>query len=326
MTSSEAVLALVPSGSRSQFVIPALIAGAGERAACRFIEFFTVNIRNPNTRLAYGHAAGEFLAWCDSHALTLDTLEPIAIASYVEQLMTVRSAPTVKQHLAAIRMLFNWLVVGQVLPANPAAAVRGPRHIVKKGKTLVLSAEQARQLLDSIETSTLVGQRDRALIAVMVFSFARVSAVVSMSVEDYWQNGKRWWLRLHEKGGKHHEVPAHHNVEAYVDVYLQAAGIADDRKTPLFRSAAGRTGRLTPSRMSRRDVWHMIRRRATKAGLPLRTCCHTFRATGITAYLENGGAIENAQVIAAHESPRTTKLYDRTSDEITLDEIERIRI
>jgi len=306
--------------------LPGIIVAAGEHASRRFIEFFTANIRNRNTRQAYAHAVGRFLDWCEANHLNLDGLEPIAIAAYIEQLMTVRSAPTVKQHLAAIKMLMDWMVIGQVLPFNPAASVRGPRHVVKKGKTLVLSAEQARQLLDSIDTTTLVGLRDRALIGAMVYSFARVSAVVNMDVEDYWQNGKRWWLRLHEKGGKHHEVPAHHNAEHYLDAYLQAAGITDDAKTPLFRSAMGRTDLLTNARISRKDVWAMIRRRARKAGLPLRTCCHTFRATGITDYLENGGTIENAQIIASHESPKTTKLYDRTSDEITLDEIERIRI
>ncbi len=308
------------------FTIPTIIANAGEKASRRFIEFFTANIRNRNTRQAYAHAIGRFLDWCETNRLGLDDLDPVAIAAYVEQLMTINSAPTVKQHLAAIRMLMDWLVVGQVLPFNPAASVRGPRHVVKKGKTLVLSAEQARQLLDSIDTSTLVGLRDRALIAAMVYSFARVSAVINMNVEDYWQNGKRWWLRLKEKGGKHHELPAHHSAEEYLDAYLLAAGIAVLPKTPLFRSASGRTDRLSEKRMSRKDVWHMIRRRGCKAGLPSGTCCHTFRATGITAYLANGGTIEKAQTIAAHESPRTTKLYDRTSDEITLDEIELIRI
>jgi site-specific recombinase XerD len=303
-----------------------VIARAGPHASRRFIEFFTANIRNPNTRAAYAHAVGQFLAWCQRHRLELHTLEPIAVAAYVEELMQIRSAPTVKQHLAAIRMLFDWLVVGQVVPTSPASSVRGPKHVVKRGKTLVLDAEQARMLLDSIDAGKLVGKRDRALIAVMVYSFARVSAVISMNVEDYWQNGKRCWLRLHEKGGKHHEVPAHHNAEEYLDAYLHAAGISDERKTPLFRSASGRTDTLTAMGISRKDALQMIKRRAAKAGLPAQVCCHTFRATGITAYLNNGGTIENAQAIAAHESPRTTKLYDRTSDEITLDEIERIVI
>lgn len=305
---------------------PAVIANAGENASRRFVEFFTANIRNRNTRTAYAAAVSRFCDWCDEKPLTLQQLQPFLVAAYVEDLGRELAAPSVKQHLAAIRMLFDWLVIGQVMPMNPAASVRGPKHVVKRGKTPVLSADDARKLLDSIDTATVVGLRDRAVIAVMVFSFARVSAVVGMRVSDYYQNGKRWWFRLHEKGGKFHEVPAHHNAEAYVDAYIEAAGIGEEKKTPLFRSAAGRADTLTEKAMSRNDALRMVKRRAKEAGLPENTCNHTFRATGITAYLENGGTIENAQAIAAHESPRTTKLYDRTNDELTLDEIERITI
>jgi integrase/recombinase XerD len=304
--------------------IPRLVAAAGDRASRRFIEFFTANIRNPNTRDAYARAVGQFLSWCEMRGLQMETIEAVAIAAYIEQ--HSRSKPTVKQHLAAIKMLFDWMVVGQIMPYSPAASVRGPKYVVKKGKTPVLSSEQARELLDSIDISNVVGLRDRALIAVMVYSFARIGAVVGMNVEDYWQNGKRWWLRFLEKGGKHHEVPAHHNAEEYLDSYLKASRIADEPSTPLFRTAIRRTRMLTSHRLTRNDALRMIKRHARMTGLPRGTCCHTFRATGITAYLENGGTIENAQTIAAHESPRTTKLYDRTSDEITLDEIERIVI
>jgi integrase/recombinase XerD len=304
--------------------VPALIADAGDQAARRFLEFFTANIRNRNTRAAYAQAVAQFLRWCEDRGFSLATIEPMAVAAYIES--HPGSDPTKKQHLAAIRMLFDWLVTGQVIPFNPAAAVRGPKHIVRKGKTLVLSAEDARKLLDSIDTSSVVGLRDRALIGVMVFSFARVGAVVSMKVEDYYQNGKRWWLRLHEKGGKFHEVPAHHNAEAYLDSYIEAAGIAGDEKGPLFRSAIGKTGTLTDRGLRRNNALDMVKRRAAAAGLSKRVCNHTFRATGITAYLEAGGTIEKAQQIAAHESPKTTKLYDRTEDQISLDEIERIAI
>jgi len=307
-------------------MLPALIAEAGDGAARRFFEFFTANIRNPNTRAAYAHAVAHFLRWCEDRHFSLKCIEPIVVAAYVEQLQTTHAAPSVKQHLAAVRMLFDWLVTGQVVPTNPAASVRGPKHVVKKGKTPVLSAEDARKLLDSIDTTTLIGLRDRALIATMVFSFARVSAVLGMKVEDYYQNGKRWWLRLHEKGGKFHEVPAHHNTEAYLDAYIEAAGIAGDFKGPLFRTVRGRSPKLTTKPLRRNNALDMVKRRALAAGLPPRICNHTFRATGITAYLEAGGTIEKAQQIAAHESPKTTKLYDRTSDQITLDEIERIAI
>jgi site-specific recombinase XerC len=254
-------------------------------------------------------------------------ITPTAIAAYIESLCATRSAPTVKQHLAAIRMLFDWLVTGHIVSVNPAWSVRGPRHVVKKGKTPVLTGAEARQLLDSINTGTLIGLRDRALIGLMCYSFARVSAVVGMNIEDYYQQGKRSWIRLHEKGGKFHEVPCHHNAEAYLDGYIAASGIADDRKGALFRSSMGKINRLSNQRMTRTDVLRMVKRRAIATGTGIeRICCHTFRATGITAYLENGGTIEHAQAIAAHESPRTTKLYDRTSDTLTLDEIERIAI
>jgi site-specific recombinase XerD len=305
--------------------LPNLIVRAGDDAVRRFLEFFTVTIRNRNTRGAYTQAVGQFCRWCDNRGMELTTITPTAIAAYIESLCTTRSAPTVKQHLAAIRMLFDWLVTGHIVPVNPASSVRGPRHVVKKGTTPVLTATEARQLLDSIDTSTLIGLRDRALIALMCYSFARVSAVVDMNVDDYYQQGKRSWIRLHEKGGKFHEVPAHHNAEAYLDTYIAAVGIADQPKGPLFRSAVGKLNALSYQRMTRTDVLRMVKRRAIATGIE-RICCHTFRATGITAYLENGGTIENAQAIAAHESPRTTKLYDRTSDTLTLDEIERIAI
>ena len=173
--------------------------------------------------------------------------------------------PTVKQHLAAVRMLFDWLVTGQGVATNPAHSVRGPKHVVKTGKTTVLTGEQARELLDNIDISTVVGLRDRALISVMTFAFARIGAAVAMRVEDYYPKGKRWWVRLHEKGGKRHEMPAHHNLEAYLDAYIQTAGIGDDDKSPLFRSAVGRTDTLTEKPMTfdachdpapRRRSWH----------------------------------------------------------------------
>jgi site-specific recombinase XerD len=250
----------------------------------------------------------------------------VHVAAYIEGLQATAAKPTVKQHLAAIRMLFDWLIIGQVLAVNPAHAVRGPKHVVRRGKTPVLTEEQARHLLESIDVTTLVGLRDRALIGVMIYSFARIGAVVAMRVEDYYASGKRWWLRLHEKGGKRHEMPAHHKLEQFLDEYLAAAGIREEGKTPLFRSAAGRTGMLTDRPMHRVDAYQMVRRRTAEAGLKGKLGCHVFRATGITAYLEAGGSLENAQAMAAHESPRTTKLYDRTGDEITLDEVERITI
>src|ERR1022692_3062718 len=166
--------------------LPPLIAGAGDRAALRFLEYFTVNIRNKNTRAAYGRAAADFLHWCEGQGIdALGRVQPVHVPAYIELLQGKRSAPTVKQHLACIRMLFDWLVIGQVMPTNPAHSVRGPRHSVSKGSTPVLSSEEATALLTGMDVSTIMGLRDRAIIAVMTYTFARVGAVVALTVEGY---------------------------------------------------------------------------------------------------------------------------------------------
>ena len=314
----------IDSTKLHEIIMPTIIAASGESTCRQFIEFFAVNIRNINTRKAYYRAVVNFLNWCESVGIKFEQIAPMVVAAYVEQ--HTASPPTVKQHLAAIRMLFDWLVVGHVISVNPALSVRGPKYVVKKGKTPILFKDETRKLLESIDTSSVVGLRDRALIATMVYSFARVGAVVGMRVGDYYKNGKRWWLRLHEKGGKFHEVPAHHKLEEYIDAYVNISGLWEDRKGPLFRTVLGKSRRLTNNYMTPADVYRMIRRRAKQVGITTPIGCHTFRAIGITNYLENGGTLERAQILAAHSSPRTTKLYDRTGDKITLDEVERIVI
>ncbi|ASJ73807.1 tyrosine-type recombinase/integrase [Granulosicoccus antarcticus] len=294
----------------------------------RFWEFFVVTIRNTNTRYAYLNAVYRFSDWCQFHRIQLEDVDPMVVAAYIEQLNQVYAAPSVKQHLAAIRMLFDWLVTGHVVAVNPAVAVRGPRHTVKVGKTPVLTAKETRTLLDSIETDTLVGLRDRALISVMVYSFGRISAVAAMCVADYYTQGKRSYFRLLEKGGSFNVIPSHHIAQEYVDIYVQTAGISDDRKGPLFRtSGRGRQKNvLLPKAISRFSALQMVKRRAFRAGLPTEICNHTFRGTGITEYLRNGGELETAARIAGHDSTRTTQIYDRSEQELTLDEIERILI
>jgi integrase/recombinase XerD len=355
-------IAVLPAISRSSPAVPALFVQAGDAGARRLLEWFTAEIRNPNTRASYRRAVFRFCNWCQHHRLQLKNLQPVHAAAYVEELATrprkkdesaqpptgmqlsetatkPLSKPTVKQHLAALRMLGDYLVTGQVIAANPFGPVRGPKYVVKTGKTTVLTGAEMRQLLDSINMTvdehgnrtpnephqfTIADLRDRALIAVMAYSFSRISAVLSMTVGDYRQQGKRCWLVLHEKGGKHHEVPCHHIADEYLDAYLIAAGIIDDKQSPLFRRL-DRRRRLTSGRLDRREALAMVKRRAIVAGLGDLVCNHSFRATGITVYLQNGGTLERAAAIAAHESPRTTKLYDRTADKISLDEVERIR-
>jgi site-specific recombinase XerD len=289
---------------------------AQPQARKRMRDFFSSHIRNANTRRAYLEAVRQFSAYCAGIGIVdLARVEPIHVAAFVEAQLREHSKPTVKQRLAALRMLFDWMVVGQVIPVNPAHAVRGPKYTQRRGKTPVLQADEARALLDAIDTTSLPGLRDRALIGLMVYTFARVGAAVSMRVEDFFVQGRRGWVRLHEKGGKEHEMPTHHNLDRYLEEYIAAAGIVK-----------GRTGELTANPLLQSDVWRMIRRRASQAGIETEIGCHTFRATGITAYLKNGGRLETAQQMAAHESARTTGLYDRRSDEISLDEVERIVI
>ena len=304
---------------------PAPLYAPTPKAAKRVLEFFTAQVNNDHTRKAYLNATRRFAAWCEIHYLhELTAVQPFHVAAFVKELQGQFAPPTVKQHLAALRMLFDWLVTGHVIETNPAHAVRGPKYVVKKGKTPVLNAEEARALLDAIPTASVIGLRDRALIGVMVYTFARVNAVIGMKVKDYFTQGRRGWVRLHEKGGKEHEVPCHHSLEQLLDDYIEAAGIADAPNSPLFRSTGHKAGEAQP--LWQQDVYRMIQRRAAAAGITTKIGAHTFRATGITAYLKNKGTLEHAQTIANHASPRTTKLYDRRSDEISLDEVEKIAI
>ncbi len=205
--------------------------------------------------------------------------------------------------------------------------MRGPKHVVKTGTTPVLDGKEWRKLIDAIPTETVRDLRDRALIATLTYSFTRITAALKMKVEDLRPQGAGWVLRLHEKGGKHHTMPCHHALAEALRAYIETAVIAEDRKGWLFRTARGHTATvLSDQPMTQPDAWRMIRRHAVAAGIHAPIGNHTFRATGITAYLANGGALEHAQTMAAHESPRTTKLYDRTKERLTQDEVERIRL
>ena len=317
----------LPSLSKPGFILPALVSSADDRAQLRFIEFFAVTIRNPHTRRAYARAAGEFLAWCDARGVTLIAgVQPLHVAGWVEQLGREVSVPTVKQRLAGVRHLFDWLVTGQIVPTNPAASVRGPAHSVRRGKTPVLAPDEARRLLDAIDVTTPAGLRDRALIGLMVYSFARIGAALAMRVEDVFVQNRRLWVRLHEKGGKRHEMPCHHNLEEYLAAYLDRCELREDRTGPLFRTIARGTKRLSDTPLLQANAFQMVRRRAVAADIETVIGNHSFRATGITAYLKNGGTLERAATMANHASTRTTQLYDRRPDDVTLDEVERVLI
>lgn len=317
--------ALTPLAPAS--LLPAIVAAAEPHAQRGFLEFFAAAIRNPHTRRAYARGCGDFLGWCAERGVTaLHHIQPLHVAAWIEELGREVSVPTVKQRLAGVRHLFNWLVRAQVVPTNPAVSVRGPAHSVRRGKTPVLDPKEARAILNGIDVSTPIGLRDRALIGLMTYSFARVGAALACRVDDVFVQNRRLWVRLHEKGGKRHEMPCHHNLEEYLHAYLDGCGLAEDRRGPLFRTIARGTGRLSRTPLPQANAYQMVRRRAAAAGVATAIGNHSFRATGITAYLKNGGTLERAAVMANHASTRTTQLYDRRSDEVTLDEVERVMI
>ena len=307
--------------------LPALIAASGDHARIRFLEFFAAEIRNPHTRRAYGRAAADFLVWCaDAGVPSITAVQPLHVSAWIEQQTRERAAPTAKLRLAALRHLFDWMVTGQVMATNPAHAVRGPAHSPKIGRTAVLEPEEARALIDGIDVTTQSGLRDRALIGLMIYSFARIGAALGMKVEDVYTQNRRLWVRLREKGGKPHAMPCHHNLEEYLTAYIEGAGLAGDPKGPLFRTIGRGTGRLTDTPLPQANGHRMVRRRAAAVGIATKLGNHSFRATGITAYLKNGGTLEKAAQMANHASTRTTQLYDRRREELSLDEVERIRV
>jgi len=331
MSSTDLIPRNILRGLAAIATTPPLLFLPHERAAERFFDLFTSNIRNRNTRRAYYKAACRFSEWCEGRGLAdLAIIKPLHVAAYVEGLSIARldgsglSKPSVKQHLAALRMLFDWLVVGHVIDISPAHAVRGPKHVVKKGRAPVLDREEARPLLAGIDVSSLTGLRDRALIAVMIYTFARIGAVVNMSVGDYFGQGRRGWVRLHEKGGRVHEAPCIPKLEGFLDEYIAAAEIAVHVDGPLFRTTGRSTG--TPHRMTQQDAYRMIQRRAEQARIKTKIGNHSMRATGITDCFKHEGTLENAQQMANHSSPRTTKLYDRRNEEASLDEYAKVGI
>ena len=254
----------------------------------------------------------------------LEDIEPITVAAYIEMLQRQAAPPTVKQHMAAIRMMFSWLTEKGILAMNPAREVKTERFSRTEGKTPAFVDGEVQKLLDAIETSTQTGLRDRALLGVLAYTFARIGAVVNLKVEDYYPSGKRFLLRFKEEGGKEKELPVHHKLEELLDEYLKATGLGSEPGSLLFPAAVRKTGKLSRRPLARTDAADMLKRRLKQAGLPAHYSPHSFRATGITNFLENDGTLEAAQRIAGHADSRTTKLYDRRGQKVLLEDMERI--
>lgn len=304
---------------------PDVIAGAGAAARFAWDEFFFGSIRNSHTRRAYQQAATRFFDWCQARGFELRRITPADVGQYLDGLAI---APTTKKlHLAAIRRLFDLLVNRHAVVLNPAASVRTERHQVIEGKTPEISVEQARLLLASINTRHVVGLRDRAVIAVLIYTAARVGAVATLQRQHFYEVGDQYCLRFAEKGGKSREIPVRHDLQHYIFEYLDAAGACDTSgNNPLFRSTVRRTKQLTVRKMTGGDISRMVKRRMSNAGLPVRLCPHSFRVATITDLLSQGVPLEDVQYFAGHADPRTTRLYDRRQKRVTRNIVERISI
>jgi integrase/recombinase XerD len=303
--------------------VPDIVARAKPSARFAWEEFFEAEISNDHTRKAYRRAVVRFLAWCEIHQLELHTIAPAHVGRYMQTLPGEISSK--KQQLAAIRKFFDICVVRHAIVLNPALSVRGQKYQVLDGKTPEITKGQARRLIASIDARTVIGRRDRAIIAAMVYTAARVGAVSRLNRKHLRHDGKAWSFRFAEKGGKSREIPIRSDFEEELLAYLTAAGLEDSPKdSPLFRSARGKTDRMTERRMTAIDICRMVKRRLKKAKLPGHLSPHSFRVATLTDLLESGVELADVQHFAGHADPRTTRLYDRRSRKVVRNLVERI--
>lgn len=304
---------------------PALVEASGQAAQFAWDEFIYGCLRNEHTRRSYQRACGKFLAWCDQRQLELHSISPKHVGTYLDSLPDC--AASKKVYLAAIRHLFDVLVTRHAVVLNPAASVRGERLQVIEGKTPEITVEQARQLLNSIDASHVVGLRDRAIIAILIYTAARVGAVARLRLGDFFDTGDQYCLRFLDKGGKSREIPVRHDLQRLVLRYLEAAGLQGDAdNAAIFRSAMGRTRTLTQLGMTAGDLGRMVKRRIRDARLPSRLSPHSIRVATITDLLSQNVSLEDVQNLAGHADPRTTRLYDRRQRRVTRNIVERISI
>lgn len=305
--------------------IPRLVEAAGAGAKFAFEEFFYGQIRNRYTRRVYLRAVRQFATWCERHGLELIRVTPADVAQHLDGLPI--APPTRKLHLSALRRFFDQLVVRHVLLLNPALSVRGERYQVIEGKTSEISIEQARRLLHSIDPSHIVGLRDRAVIAILIYTAARVGAVAKLRRNDFYESGDQFCLRFHEKGGKVREIPVRHDLQRWLHEYVRALPVPEaGTHTPLFVTTTTRTKRLTSNPLTADDMGRLVKRRLRDAGLSTRFSPHSFRVMALTDILSQGISLTDAQVLAGHADPRTTRLYDRRQQRVTRNIVERISV
>ncbi len=302
-----------------------MISAAGPAACHAWEEFFVACLRNAHTRAAYLHAARRFLTWVQPRQIALHEITPALVGAYFDQ--HPGSAPTRKLHLAALRRLFDLFVTRHLMVLNPAACVRGERYEVIEGKTPEITLDQAKRLITSIGSGDRVRLRDRAAIGVMIFTAARAGAIAKLRLKHFSHDGTQWTLRFEEKGGKSREIPIRHDLERFIQDYIEAAGLTGaPGDSPLFRSAYRKTGQLTENGVTGVDLCRMVKRRLKEASLPSRLSPHSFRVFTVTDLLNQGVPLEAVQFLAGHSDPRTTRLYDRRQQRVTRNIVERISI
>ena len=210
---------------------------------------------------------------------------------------------------------------------NPAASVRGERYQVIEGKTPEITIEQARRLLSCIDVTHVVGLRDRAIIATLIYTAARIGAVAGLRRADFFDAGDQYCLRFLDKGGKSREIPVRHDLQGFLFDYLDAASLrAAPDDSPMFRSVVSRTRMLTANGMTAGDMGRMVNRRMRDAELPSQLSPHSLRVATITDLLNQGVPLADVQHLAGHADPRTTRLYDRRQRRITRNIVERISV
>ncbi len=324
MTSNSLVEFLPPS-SKSLVAIDAKFASISTAASFAWDEFFSGHVRNRNTRAAYLQAVRQFLNWVSLHETPLERITPGMVGTYFDQ--HAGSLPTKKLHLSALRAFFDVLVNRHVIPLNPAASVRGERYQAVEGKTPEITREQARTLLNSIDTTRPAGLRDKALIATLIYTAARAGAIANLRLKDFASDGTQYMLRFMEKGGKSRSIPIRHDLQAILLAYLDTFDWKNQQKDAIFfRSVAGRTGQLTDQPVRNIDICRMVKRRLHDAGLPGQLSPHSFRVATVTDLLTQGVSLEDVQYLAGHADPRTTRLYDRRQKKVTRNTVEKISI
>jgi integrase/recombinase XerD len=306
--------------------MPAILHRSGRNAEFAAREFFFGTVRNEHTRRAYLHALKRFLSWTEKRGIPeLKNIAPWDLGEYFSGLKG--SPATRNQHLSALRHFFDAMVMRHAVAMNPARSVRGERYAAIEGKTPEISVEQARTLLASMTTAHVVGLRDRAVLAVLIYTSARAGAVAGLACGDFYNAGNQWMLHFNEKGGKSREIPVRHDLQITLAAYIESAGLRNAAAdAPLFQSAYKRQRVLTGRPMHINDICRMMKRRLKDIGLPLLYSPHSFRVTTITDLLTQGVPLEDVQRLAGHADPRTTRLYDRRDGKITRNVVERISV